>query len=239
MVQQPRNEVWRARGVLIACACALIVAGVVAWRLTPLADFITAERLARWLTQFRHEPWAPAVVVAFYVLAGFVVFPLLLLIGATAVVFEPTTAFTISLLGSLANAVVLYWAGASLARGTMQAALGGSLERVREALRHRGIMAVALVRSLPVAPFTVVNLVAGSIGVPMRDYLIGTTVGLAPGIVLMTAFGNRLRSLWQEPTPRNLAMLAAIVAMWIGTILVLQWLASRMRARAGQATSNS
>jgi uncharacterized membrane protein YdjX (TVP38/TMEM64 family) len=167
-----------------------------------------------------------------------VVFPLLLLIGATALVFSPATALAVSLIGSLANAMVLYFVGARLARRTMHAALGGSLERVRAALRHRGVLAIALLRSVPVAPFTIVNLTAGSIGVAPRDYLLGTALGLAPGLVLMTAFGTRLRSMGQEPTAANVAMLLGIAFVWFAVVFALQRVSAR-HARSPRVTSNS
>ena len=46
---------------------------------------------------------------------------------------------------------------------------------------------VVLVRLLPVAPFSVVNMVAGAMGVPATTSLAGTASGMAPGIATLTA----------------------------------------------------
>ena len=40
------------------------------------------------------------------------------------------------------------------------------------------------VRLVPVAPFTIVNLLAGAGHVRFRDFMIGTAVGMTPGIIL-------------------------------------------------------
>lgn len=233
------SETRRARLTLGIGAAVVAGGGLALWRYSPLADLVTSDRLASWLGAFGESAWAPAIVVGLYVLGGFVVFPLLVLIGATAVIFEPATALAVSFAGSLANALAIYLTGAMLTRRTVQAALGGALDRIKGALENRSILAVAVVRSVPVAPFTVVNLAAGSIGVPLKEYLIGTALGLAPGITLMTAFGNRLRSLWQDPTPANVAILAGIIAAWFAMAFALQRLATRLRRRSGPATSSS
>lgn len=224
------QETVRARRRLLAAALVLCLAAVALWHYPPIAERVSLERLARWLGSFETAAWAPAAIIAAYVLSGFLMFPLTVMIAATALVFEPPTAMAISLTGSLANALVLYHAGALLGRRTMHAALGGALDRVSALLARRGVMAIALIRSLPVAPFTVANLAAGSLGVAQRDYLLGTALGLAPGILMITAFGNRLRALLQEPTPAKVAALVAILFAWFALVWLLQRLSSRRHA---------
>ena len=51
---------------------------------------------------------------------------------------------------------------------------------------------MTVLRLLPIAPFTVVNLVAGASEIRARDYMLGSLFGMSPGIVLMTMFGDRL-----------------------------------------------
>ena len=50
--------------------------------------------------------------------------------------------------------------GALISRQTLDGMLGPRLNRVRRSIARRGVMAIAAVRMLPVAPFTLVNLVA-------------------------------------------------------------------------------
>ena len=60
------------------------------------------------------------------------------------------------------------------------------------AVTSQGILSVTAVRLVPIAPFTVVNLAAGALGISFRDYLIGTILGIAPGLIAMTLLGDRL-----------------------------------------------
>jgi phospholipase D1/2 len=222
----------KARWLLIVLAVVIAGAAALLWRFTPLQEIATPSRLAQWIGTFKDAPWSPLAVVAIYVLAGLIVFPLMLLVAATAVVFEPLLALAVSLIGALANAAVLYLIGAKFARGMVEHAFGPALQRASGALETRGILAVAAVRTVPIAPFTVVNLAAGSIGVRFTDYLIGTALGLLPGIIVLTAFGAQLRSIWRNPTPGKLAIVAAIVLCWIALSLLLQKITTRRRAHS-------
>ena len=65
-----------------------------------------------------------------------------------------------------------------------------------EGVRKRGLLAVVTFRLLPVAPFTLVNLAAGASGIRFADFLVGTVIGLLPGLVLLLGHGRPHR---QDP----------------------------------------
>jgi phospholipase D1/2 len=229
------RETLRARWMLAAIAAALGALAVLLWHASPLSSWASAAHLSETLATVRDSPWAPVIVIVVYVLAGAVEFPLVLLIAATATLFAPPVAFALSLAGSLASSLVFYLAGAKLGQHTMRRALGATLERVQSALARGGVLTIVVLRSIPFAPFSIVNLAAGSLGIALRDYLLGTALGLLPGILVMTAFGERLRAAWQNPTLANMAVLAGILVAWIGLIFVIQRFALRTRAlRADQ-----
>ena len=55
-----------------------------------------------------------------------------------------------------------YAIGRLIGREALSDVLGPRLNRVREKIRRRGVIAVALIRLVPLAPFTIVNLAAGA-----------------------------------------------------------------------------
>lgn len=168
-------------------------------------------------------------MVLLYVAGGLALFPLTLLIAATAVVFDVPQAMMLAMAGVLANAVVTYGAGAWLLRGTLHSAFGDRLAKVNAALAGRGVIAIAAIRMVPIAPFTLVNMAAGSLGVNMRDYVVGTALGVVPGIVALCVFGGQLRAIVREPAPGKIVLLAMLVAAWIGLSFGIQKLLSRSR----------
>ena len=234
-VSQPAART-RARWRLAVVALAVIGAALVIWRFTPLAEWATAQRMTGLIAALQNAWWGPVAVVALYIVGGLIVFPVTLLIAATAVVFDPLIAVALSFVGVLANAIVTYAIGATLVRTTMQAAFGRTVQRVNAALSNRGVIAVAVIRTIPLAPFTFVNIAMGAMGVPLRDYLIGTALGITPGILAFSVFGHQLRAILSRPTFANIALLVAAILGWVALSLLLQASISRWNARKAQNT---
>ncbi len=222
----------RSRGWLLVILSAVIVGVGLLWKFTPLAEMIQPTKLAARLERFGGTPWGPVAMLALYVIGGFVMMPLLALLTATALVFEPVTAITIALTGALLNATAVYFAGAKLIREWAERSFGEPIARVRSALQSRGVLAVAMIRMVPVAPFSLVNVAAGSIGVPFRDYLFGTFLGLAPGTVLICVFGQELKDLLRDPSPGRVLIVVAIAAGWVLLSWAIQRFVSRRNAGA-------
>ena len=80
------------------------------------------------------------------------------------------------------------------------------INAVNKRLNQHGLLAMTVLRLLPIAPFTVVNLVAGTSELRMRDFLLGSLFGMAPGIVLITLFGDRLGAWLRRPDVANLGV---------------------------------
>jgi phospholipase D1/2 len=68
------------------------------------------------------------------------------------------------------------------------------------------------VRVVPIAPYTVVNIVAGAFHIRFRDFIFGTILGMAPGILAITVFERQLEVAIREPGAGSLGLLAAVVA---------------------------
>jgi uncharacterized membrane protein YdjX (TVP38/TMEM64 family) len=232
-MSEPHSKQRSARIALFTVAVLVFVAAVVLWRYTPLAQWADAERITAWMESLQESRWAPVIVVGVFIVGGLIVFPLTLLIAATATVFDPLTAVIVPLTGSLANAITLYMLGRLVMRDTVLHAFSQPVAKLQRALSRTGIVAVAVVRMVPIAPFTLVNLAAGAIGVRLRDYAIGTLLGVLPGTLALTAFGRQLREIIEQPTLANVGLLIAVVAIWIGLSITLQrWASQRGRGPA-------
>ena len=216
------------RGILTVCAAAvLIVAALLLWHYTPLGRFAQPRELVASLESVAALPWAPAAMIGLFIAGGLLCFPLTVLITATATLFHPLSAFCIALAGAVLSAVVTYLVAEKFLHSRLNGLFGSRIEKLSAALQRQGILAIAAVRMLPIGPFTVVNLAAGTIGLRMRDYVIGTALGLAPGTAVITAFGAQLRALIEHPDPKGVLILAGIVIAWMAASFGLQRIASR------------
>jgi len=207
-----------------------LVALALAWRYTPLASLTDPEIINDWLAAIAETPGAPAIVLAVFVIGGLLVFPVLLLIAATAAAFGPWFGFAYAAAGALASAIVTYGVGAVMGRQMLEGLLGPRLNRIRRSIAKRGVLAIAAVRMVPVAPFTLVNLAAGASKIPLADYLLGTALGMMPGLLVMSALGHQIFTVLTQPTPANVTLFVLVVAGWIGASFAVQALVLRLRS---------
>jgi uncharacterized membrane protein YdjX (TVP38/TMEM64 family) len=207
-------------GALVLITLALL------WKLTPAGEFLKPQRIAQRLETIEKYPWAPFLFVGAYLIGGLVMFPVTVLGAASAIIFPPYKAVVISFSGIMLSAALHHVLGARFIRGRAQKALGRTMQRLDEALTDRGIITIAAIRTIPIAPFTLVNLAAGGLGVGFRDYMLGTALGLAPSITLICLFGRQVRAFWRNPSGTTVLLIVAVGVVWIGTAIAIQkWIA--------------
>jgi uncharacterized membrane protein YdjX (TVP38/TMEM64 family) len=161
------------------------------------------------------EPWAPLLVIGVYVVGGLIAFPVLILIAATAAAFGPGLGLAYAAAGSLASAIVTYALGVALGRDTLRAVIGPRLKRVQRRIVRGGVLAIAAIRLVPIAPFTVVNMVAGASDIRLGAFIAGTILGMLPGWLVMSALGHQLMRIVSAPSATDVALLAVVIAIWI------------------------
>jgi uncharacterized membrane protein YdjX (TVP38/TMEM64 family) len=124
------------------------------------------------------------------------------------------------MLSAAANYAIGRWLG----RGGLRGIVNTRLEGLNRRLAQRGILAVAALRIVPLAPFTVVNVAAGAAAIPLSDFLLGTLIGTLPGTVILNVFANQLQRTVRDADPRNIALLLGIAVVAVGgTVLVRRW----------------
>jgi phospholipase D1/2 len=206
--------------VLKAIAAGLIILGLaMAWQFVPLADPKSVKEV---FTEIAGSRWAPVIVIGTFVVAGSLMFPVTVLIAATAAAFGPWLGFGYAFVGALASALTTYAIGAAIGKRTVQDLLGPRLNRVREKIAARGVVSVAAIRLVPVAPFTVVNLAAGASAIPVFAYMAGTALGMLPGMIMISAVGNQFARILTSPTPFDIAALVAAVGAWVALSIGVQ-----------------
>ena len=218
-----RRRLWTIGGVL-----ALFLALAAAWRFSPLGDWFEPKALAGAAAGLSQAAWGPPAALAGFTVLALVAVPVTFLILVTALVFGPTTGALIALAGSTLSALAGYGLGRISGRQLVESLAGGRLERLSRRLASRGILTVVTLRVVPVAPFAVLNLLAGASHLRLRDFLIGTLIGMAPAVVAMAVFAEGLLSLLGRADLRALGLLIAGL-LGLGGVA---WLGRRLFVRA-------
>jgi uncharacterized membrane protein YdjX (TVP38/TMEM64 family) len=210
-----------------------------AWRWTPLSEYVTPQAVATWATLLASEPAGPFIVIAAYTLATLTMFPRPLITLAAVLAFGPLKGFVFAMVGILGAALLTYSAGRALTRDAIRRLAGSRLNRISRELRRRGLLSVVAVRLVPVAPFIVVNMVAGAARIRVRHYVLGTAIGILPGTLVATVFGGQLHGALRDPGSINYGLIGIVVAaLLVGFFALRRWLRRRLAAD-GKATTHA
>ena len=222
-VPKSRKSQGRRRLLLFAAIVVALLVLAAAWRWTPLQELLSPERIEHYLASISSFEGRAAVAIGGFIIASLLMVPVTVLAVVGGVVFGGWQAFAYVLAGAMGASAIGFFGGRFLGRGLPERLSGSRIEQLSKRLAKRGTVAVAILRLVPVAPFAIFNLVAGSSHLGARQFLVGSLIGLAPGLGAITLFSN---SLWEALTAPSLANVA--IAVVFGVVLIfVAWLAKR------------
>jgi len=224
---------WRLGPMLALIFVALLVGGLAAvWTMTPFVAVADVQHWEGLLAGIR-GPWEGLAVVVVFVLLGFVAFPVVVLIAATTAMFGIWPGAIYAGLGAMASALATYSLGWWLGRRRLRRYFGPAVNRIQKSLEGRGIITVTTIRLIPAAPYTLVNLAAGALRIPPLEYTIGTALGLAPGLIVMSLLGGTIVGILAHPTFGGIALLVGLLIATILLSLGLQLVVRRIQRAFG------
>lgn len=105
---------------------------------------------------------------------------------------------------------------------------------ITQASAARTALLIGLLRLSPVVPYGSTNVLAAIFAVPIRPFILGTAVGLAPRVAVVVALGAGLERL-DTDKQASPWLLAAGLAATVLALLMMGWIAKRaVNAVAGQ-----
>jgi phosphatidylserine/phosphatidylglycerophosphate/cardiolipin synthase-like enzyme/uncharacterized membrane protein YdjX (TVP38/TMEM64 family) len=168
-----------------------------------------------------------SAVLSAFCISTFLFVPVNIVIAATGALFGPLLGLFYALAGALLAAGLTFGVGRAVGRDWVRRLASRRINALNKRLGQHGLLAMTVLRLLPIAPFTVVNLAAGASDIRARDYLLGSLFGMAPGVLLMTVFGDRLGAWLRNPNWSNLAVVVIVAAL----ALLLTWALRRWSSR--------
>jgi len=218
--RQQRKPAWGKILIAVLATAALAAA----WRYTPLSELITPERIIAWARAVREMKAAPVIVILVYTPAAFVMFPRPLLTLLTVIAFGPWLGFAYGMAGILLSALATYYAGRVLRPETVARLAGEKLDHLRKVLRDHGLLAVTAVRIVPVAPFAIEGIIAGGMRIKLWHFMLGTFLGMVPGVLATSVFGDQLTTALEDPSRINWWLVGGVVLAFVAlTWFVRRW----------------
>lgn len=217
-MQEEDEHALRSKGwyFVLALLAALLLGAL--WRWSPLHQWLKLSTLLTAADYIRESSLTVPIVLGIYLLGSCLMVPINLLVLATAISFGSISGFFLALGGSLIGGLASYLLGRWLGRDAVQRLAGKKINQLSRKLARRGWLTISLVRVVPIAPFTIVNMVAGASHISARSFIIGTAVGMCPGILAIMIFEEGLERALRNPDWGTLGL--ALLTL-LGGILVL------------------
>jgi phospholipase D1/2 len=203
-----------------------IIALVLVWKITPLSEYASPEKIVPLLEKVKNTPWAFPAGMAAYVVGTLIFFPHMIMTATVVIVFPPAEAFLISMLGSLVSCVIGFFAGKQLGEDSLRAMTGRYAKKIAHYADKGGLIGLTLLRLVPIAPYTVVNLALGMMNVPFWRLMGATVLGMLPGTAVSVLLGQSALSFWKHPDAHNMMILGGGLVAWI-LVIVLSHLAAK------------
>lgn len=181
-----RLRAW-ALGLLIV----VLIALAVAWRWTGLSEYLD---VAHSVAMLRTSAFVqmPLVAVSVVLLASIAAVPLSVIIIIAAIAYGPVLGPVYVLIGAEIGAAISFALGKYLGHAALKHFAGERVSFLSQQMGRNGMISVFLIRLVPAAPFAIVNMVAGASHICMRDFLLGTALGMIPGILMITLFVDQI-----------------------------------------------
>jgi phospholipase D1/2 len=216
LVPTGKERIGRGRLLKIGIGLALMIILAMLWQVTPLSQYVRVETFTRWTGLIReHIALAPVLVLLTYIVGSLILFPVTILIAATAAIFGLVPSVIYAYLGCISSAVITYFIGVWLGRDKVRELTGTWLHRLSHRLKDQELLTVTIIRMLPLAPFTVVNVIAGAMHIRFRNYLLGTILGMTPGILAIALFTGQLLTFIRDPNWVGFLVLAGVAGIMI------------------------
>jgi uncharacterized membrane protein YdjX (TVP38/TMEM64 family) len=200
--------------VRLSATLCLIALLLLLWRSTPLAALLDPQTVSVWTNWIFDSPFAVIWVALIFTVSSLVLLPVTLLIVATGATFGPWFGFVYALGGCLFSAAVTYGIGRLAGKPNVRRIAGANIGRVQRQISRQGFLSMLFARIIPVAPFSIVNVVAGANNVRLRDFLLATVIGMAPGILMLVVLEDQFEKLLQDPTIGRFALLVGLAGFF-------------------------
>ncbi len=198
--------------------------------------------LSEMMIRAADSPWAIPAVISVFVLLALTGFPQILLITATILTFGPLNGAVYAWLATMISAIFTFWLGHMFGGVWVRRFGGERIQSLIDFLGRHGVLASALVRVVPSAPFIVVNAAAGAAHIPLWKYAVGTGLGIVPKIGFVATLGaltpeqadlgrgiDGLVEFFTRRDPMALAVMAGVIGAWLGFLVLVRWLFVRLR----------
>ncbi|MFP4166607.1 MAG: VTT domain-containing protein [Opitutales bacterium] len=189
-----KRNLWVKASLWLLVGLALVFGAGAGWN-----NVLDRETVVGVLEAYQNNEFMVPMLFLAFVVAGLVALPINLLLVAATFVLGPWAALGCGFAGSLVSAVFAFWVGHFCGKPLVKRFARETASELINKISERGAWSIALVRLVPIAPFVVINLVAGSSHLKFSTFLSGSILGMLPGMLTVVWLARQVRALLLNP----------------------------------------
>lgn len=160
---------------------------VSSWEVSSIRDWIASFGL-----------FASIIFIAVYAVAPVLLIPASLLSLAAGALFGPGLGTIYVLIGATLGATNAFITSRYFSSGFHKKIEGNkkfNLKKLNANIESHGLTYIIILRLIPIIPYTLLNYALGITKVRLRDFIIGSFIGMIPGVFVYVFLGSALYSL--------------------------------------------
>ncbi len=182
----------RAKALLVLAWTVLLLVAFSVWKKSDISLTDVPELLQAWLVEFGFFK-AVLIYIVLYTIRPIIFFPGSWLSIASGVIFGPWFGVLFTLIGGNLSAIFAFLIARHLGRDWVKSKETGVVKKWDHRLCQNGIVTVMIMRLLYL-PYDGVNYGCGLTSMKLRDFIIGTFIGIIPGTTTFVLLGGTASS---------------------------------------------
>lgn len=190
---------------------AVLALAVTAWQVG-LLDLLTLENMRAFAEGA--GPWGPVIFVALFALGEIIAVPSVIFVVVAGLVWPLHVALPTAYVGAMSACATVFTLGRLLLAGgwgeAIRARLPEGVKRYDIALANRGVRTVTVIRFFTfMSP--IMHYVLAASRVRFGPMMLGSAIGLAPGITALVIGGEQAMHHWEIVEPYVIGVVAAFI----------------------------
>jgi uncharacterized membrane protein YdjX (TVP38/TMEM64 family) len=217
-------------GLRVILLAVIFIGGLALFRWTPLAEYARPQIIADFFRGLGTPWWSPLVFVPLYALGTAFGLPGTIPTLAGGAIFGVARGMLFNTIGANLGALGAFLLARYLGRDFVARILRGKAADLDEKIGEHGFGTMLYLRLIPLVPFNALNFGAGISRVSLRDYVLGSLIGMLPGTLVYTYFADAL--IRGTGAARREAFLHFLVAaaLLVGFTVLTGWIRRRRAA---------
>jgi len=158
---------------------------------------------------------APVIYILIYSVAPVFFVPGWIITVAGGLAFGAVWGTALTVIGATIGATLAFLVSRFMGREYVARLLKGKFKSLDDQAAAHGFQVIFFLRLVPLVPFNILDYVAGISKISLKDYMLGTFMGIIPGTFAYVYLGNALTNIysWQFALAISLLILLSTVPM--------------------------